>query len=55
MQLADQQSTAVPMAMAKSSLLTEAVVTKMNKCSKLDELECCALFGVIQKLSPCCL
>ena len=50
-QLADQQNTA---AMAKSSLLTEAVVTKMNKCSKLDELECCALFGVIQKLSLCC-
>ena len=31
----------------KSLLLTEAMVNNKNKCSMLDELECCALFCVL--------
>ena len=59
-QLATQQTTAVPMhrhIWQEALLLTEAVATKKNmlyKCSMLNALECCALFCVFRKLSPCC-
>ena len=44
-QLADQQTRLC--LWQKSLLLTEAVVNKKNKCSMLNELECCALFCVL--------